>query len=97
MLFPFVIDTTEYFLLFFVDTYCNPINSVYNILIVNKKLTENDMFSIVEVIRKRGQNLDKSYVVVDNLTKQSVETFNHKYQAEMFITRQTDYRAIGEK
>ena len=32
------------------------------------------MFSIVEVIRKRGQNLDKSYDVVDNLTKQSVET-----------------------
>lgn len=55
------------------------------------------MFSIVEVIRKRGQNLDKSYVVVDNITKQSVESFNHKYQAEMFITRQTDYRAIGEK
>ena len=55
------------------------------------------MFSIVEVIRKRGQNLNKSYVVVDNITKQSVESFNHKYQAEMFITRQTDYKVIEEK
>ena len=34
MRFPFLITTTEYFLLFFVDTYCNLLISVYNIQIV---------------------------------------------------------------
>ena len=34
MRFPFLIATTEYFLLFFIVTYCNLMNSVYNIQIV---------------------------------------------------------------
>tara|TARA_R100000734_G_C3271581_1_gene67429 strand:+ start:162 stop:329 length:168 start_codon:yes stop_codon:yes gene_type:complete len=54
------------------------------------------MFNIVEVIRKRGDNIDKSYVVVDVETRKTVADFNHKYQAEMFITRKTDYRAVEE-
>jgi len=54
------------------------------------------MFNIVEVIRKRGDNIDKSYVVVDVETRKTVADFNHKYQAEMFITRKTDYKAIEE-
>tara|TARA_B100001057_G_scaffold12051_2_gene11460 strand:- start:43180 stop:43461 length:282 start_codon:yes stop_codon:yes gene_type:complete len=55
------------------------------------------MFNIVEVIRKRGDNIDKSYVVVDVETRKTVADFNHKYQAEMFITRKTDYKAISDE
>ena len=55
------------------------------------------MFNIVEVIRKRGDNIDKSYVVVDVETRKTVADFNHKYQADIFITRKTDYTTIEEK
>ena len=55
------------------------------------------MFNIVEVIRKRGNQRDTSYVVVDVATRKTVADFNHKYQAEMFVTRKTDYKAIEEK
>ena len=55
------------------------------------------MFNIVEVIRKKGDDINKSYLVVDVATRKTVADFNHKYQAEMFITRKTDYKAIEEK
>ena len=55
------------------------------------------MFNIVEVIRKKGDDINESYVVVDVATRKTVADFNHKYQAEMFITRKTDYKAIEEK
>jgi len=55
------------------------------------------MFNIVEIIRKKGDDINTSYVVVDVETRKTVADFNHKYQAEMFITRKTDYKAIEEK